>query len=122
MNSSLRLARGGDLPASMTEHLEGNRYVNTIYLCTSSVVKISGASRIPRGRKVYRGMAGVRLPEHFVVAGEDGARGGVEFAFMSTTTSRVRCRPVCAYVVLCSHALKTCLRHRCISSRYSTRE
>jgi hypothetical protein len=82
MNASLRLARFANLPKS-------NRYVNTIYLCASGMKKISGASRIPKGRKVYRGMAGVRLPGVFVDEGEDGSRGGVERGFMSTTTSKV---------------------------------
>ena len=89
MNASLRLAGGAKLPGWMTAHLKGNRYVNTIYLCASGMVKLSGASRIPLGRKVYRGIAGVRLPDLFVLVGEDGSRGGVEFAFMSTTTKKV---------------------------------
>ena len=84
MNSSLRLASGKLLAA----HLKGNRYVNTIYLCASAMNKISQASRIPRGRKVYRGMAGIKLPDIFVVPGEDGGRGGDEFAFMSCSTNR----------------------------------
>jgi len=35
-----------------------------------------------------RGMAGVKLPDIFVVPGEDGGRGGDEFAFMSCSTNR----------------------------------
>ena len=89
MNASLRLAGGAKLPGWMTEHLEGNRYVNTIYLCASGMLKFSAVSRIPKGRKVYRGIAGVRLPGLFVLVGVDGSRGGVEFAFMSTTTNMV---------------------------------
>ena len=89
MNASLRLAGGAKLPGWMTEHLEGNRYVNTIYLCASGMLKFSAVSRIPKGRKVYRGIAGVRLPGLFVLVGVDGSRGGVEFAFMSTTTNKV---------------------------------
>ena len=85
MNSSLRLA-SEKVPEWMTAHLKGNRYVNTIYLCASAMNKISRASRIPRGRKVFRGMAGVKLPDIFVVPGEDGGRGGDEFAFMSCST------------------------------------
>ena len=89
MNASLRLAGGAKLPGWMTEHLKGNRYVNTIYLCASGMLKFSAVSRIPKGRKVYRGIAGVRLPGLFVLVGVDGSRGGVEFAFMSTTTNKV---------------------------------
>ena len=78
----------GNMPEGMTAHLKGNRYTNAIYLCVSGMRKISAASRIPRGRKVFRGMAGFRLPDVFVVAGEDGGRGGAEFAFMSCTTNK----------------------------------
>ena len=38
-------------------------------------------------RVVYRGLAGVKLPDVFKVAEEGQGRGGVDFAFMSTTTS-----------------------------------
>ena len=105
MNSSLRLA-SNKMPARMTEHLKGNRYTNTIYLCTSGMVKISCASRIPRDRKVYRGMSGLKLPKLFLVPGEDGGRGGDEFAFMSTSTKKnvaVRYEPVVCggYGVVC---------------------
>ena len=105
MNSSLRLA-SDKMPARMTEHLKGNRYTNTIYLCTSGMVKISCASRIPRDRKVYRGMSGLKLPKLFLVPGEDGGRGGDEFAFMSTSTKKnvaVRYEPVVCggYGVVC---------------------
>ena len=87
LNASLRMA-SGRMPEWMTAHLQGNRYTNAIYLCASGMRKIAGASRIPRGRKVFRGMAGFRLPHVFVEPGEDGARGGAEFAFMSCTTNR----------------------------------
>ena len=87
MNGSLRSA-SGKMPKGMTAHLKGNTYTNSIYLCGSGMKKISRAGRIPRGRKVYRGMAGFRLPDLFVHAGEDGGRGGTEFAFMSTTTNK----------------------------------
>mmetsp|Transcript_28513 Transcript_28513/g.67929 ORF Transcript_28513/g.67929 Transcript_28513/m.67929 type:complete len:304 (+) Transcript_28513:287-1198(+) len=52
------------------------------------MVKLSKVSQIPSERKVYRGMAGMRLPKCFWQADELGARGGVEFGFMSTTTKR----------------------------------
>ena len=87
MNSSMRLA-SKKVPGWMTAHLKGNLYVNTIYLNASGMTKLSRASRIPKGRKVYRGVDGLILPECFVIVDEDSARGGVEFAFMSTTTNR----------------------------------
>jgi hypothetical protein len=39
-------------------------------------------------RKVYRGMSGVKLPECFMIAEEGGGKGGVDFAFVSTSTDR----------------------------------
>ena len=87
MNSSLRLA-SEKMPDWMTAHLKGNRYTNIIYLCQSAMLKISRAGRIPRGRRVYRGQSGFSLPKVFVVAGEDGGRGGAEFAFLSTSTNK----------------------------------
>jgi hypothetical protein len=39
-------------------------------------------------RKVYRGMSGVKLPECFMIAKEGGGKGGVDFAFVSTSTDR----------------------------------
>jgi len=120
MNASLRLAGGAKLPDWMTAHLKGNRYVNTIYLCASGMLKFSGASRIPRGRKVYRGIAGVRLPDLFVLVGVDGSRGGVEFAFMSTSTKKV-CAVIrgCACVPPSSASLSSaslCAHHTSIGS------
>ena len=38
--------------------------------------------------QVYRGIAGGLLPDNFWVRNEFNVRGGVEFAFMSTTTNR----------------------------------
>ena len=39
-------------------------------------------------RKVYRGMSGVKLPECFMIAKGGGGKGGVDFAFVSTSTDR----------------------------------
>ena len=87
MNASLRHASGA-LPDCLAAHLKGNRYTNTIYLCASAMIKLSGASRIPLDRKIYRGMAGIRLPDLFQVESEDGGKGGADFAFMSASTKR----------------------------------
>ncbi len=64
---------------ALCEHLKGNRYVNTIYAVASGMRKISRVSRIPRGRRVYRGMGGVKLPIEFLTEKEGGGRGGVDY-------------------------------------------
>jgi hypothetical protein len=85
LNASLRAASGA-FDKSLSEHLKGNNYVNTIYAAASGLRKLSFVTSIPKTRKVYRGMAGYKLPSKFEHAREGGGRGGVEFAFMSTTT------------------------------------
>jgi len=86
-NTVLRMS-GGSLPAAMTAHLRGNKYVTSIHTCVSGMIKLSTVSCIPGGRVVYRGMTGMRLPKKFWVANQWRARGGVEFGFLSTTTKR----------------------------------
>ena len=86
LNGALRAA-SGMFEEKATEHLQGNKYLNTIFAATSGVRKLALVTSIPKGGKVYRGMAGVRLPQKFVEAKEGGGRGGVEFGFMSTTVS-----------------------------------
>ena len=90
MNSSLRanVSKEGEFPAEWTAHLKGNKYIHLIYACASGMRKMASVSCIPQGRKVYRGMGGVKLPDSFSSAGEDGACGGTEYGFMSTTTSK----------------------------------
>ena len=64
---------------------KGNRYTTTLHVLNSLVVK---CSKLTKAEKVYRGMAKGVLPETFWQPNEHGVRGGVEAAFMSTTTSR----------------------------------
>ena len=87
MNSSLRAA-SGKFPSSMTEHLKGNNYTNLIYASNSLLRKLSQISNIPKGRVVFRGLSGVKLPKCFEECDEGGARGGVDFGFLSTTTKK----------------------------------
>jgi len=63
----------------LCEHLKGNRYVNTIFATASGMRKLSHVSCIPEGRRVFRGMGGVKLSEEFVTEKEGGGRGGVDF-------------------------------------------
>ena len=60
-------------------------YVTTIHCINSAIVKLGKNQKAVR---VYRGMSGGMLPEEFNEPGEMGTRGGVEAAFMSTTTNR----------------------------------
>ena len=60
-------------------------YVTTIHCINSAIVKLGKNQKAVR---VYRGMSGGMLPEEFNQPGEMGTRGGVEAAFMSTTTDR----------------------------------
>ena len=71
-----------DQPAcvvGLSDHLKGNRYVNSIYACSSAMRKISHVSCIPKGRRVFRGMGGVKVPKKFVTEKEGGGRGGVDY-------------------------------------------
>ena len=87
MNGSLRFA-SKRFPEAWTAHLKGNKYTNTVYACNSLLRKFSQISRIPRQRKVFRGMSGVKLPECFMYPKEGGGAGGVDFGFVSTTTDK----------------------------------
>ena len=87
MNGPLREASGA-FPKEWTEHLKGNKYTNTVYACNSMLIKFSQISRIPPRRVVYRGISGVKLPAKFLVVAEGGGRGGVDFGFLSTSTSK----------------------------------
>jgi hypothetical protein len=84
MNASLRFASN---KFGKQEHLKGNSYTNLIYSCSSLLRKFSEICIIPLGRKVYRGMSGVKLPACFIECEEGGGRGGVDFGFLSTTTN-----------------------------------
>lgn len=48
----------GVLRDPTSQHLHGNTYINSLFASASSLRKISGASAIPTGNKVYRGMTG----------------------------------------------------------------
>ena len=62
-----------------------NTYVTTTHVVNSAIVK---ASKLTTARKIYRGVAGGVLPERFWRANEQGVKGGIESAFMSTTFER----------------------------------
>ena len=62
----------------------GNRYASSIHCINSAIVKLS---QLQSAITVYRGVGGV-LPNSFLAPNQFNVRGGVERAFMSTTTDR----------------------------------
>ena len=60
-------------------------FVTTIHAINSAVVKLG---KTQRALRVFRGLAGGVLPAEFLHENEMGTRGGVEPAFMSTSTNR----------------------------------
>ena len=62
------------------------RYETTIFCIISGLIKLSKLSPIPPGRRLYRGLGGIKLPDCFW---KEGAfQGGVELGLMSTTANR----------------------------------
>ncbi|CAK0838498.1 unnamed protein product [Prorocentrum cordatum] len=68
-----------------TDFCKHNRYVTTLHVINSALIKLSKLLSVV---KVYRGVERGMLPECFWEANDFNVRGGVEFAFMSTTTER----------------------------------
>jgi WD40 repeat protein len=58
------------------------RFTSTLHNINSGVVKLS---QLQPATIVYRGISGMKLPEPFLVPSKHNVRGGVEYAFMSTT-------------------------------------
>lgn len=75
-------------PKAVVDGLKGNRYVTTLHAIVSGIRKLGRVEPIPEGRCVYRGLGGMLLPTAFHKPDELGCMGGVERAFMSTTTKR----------------------------------
>ena len=65
---------------------EGDKvpFATTTHVINSSVIKLS---RVQKAEKVFRGTKGGRLPGKFWKPNSDNIRGGIERAFMSTTTN-----------------------------------
>eukprot|EP00962_Isochrysis_galbana_P003816 scaffold1069_cov129-Isochrysis_galbana.AAC.4 len=62
-----------------------NLYTTTLHVINSCIIKLS---KLTKATPVYRGLAGKSLPDSFWTANDFGVRGGIEAAFMSTTTDR----------------------------------
>ena len=89
---------------------EGNNYSNVIHAILSGIAKLSQVSGSPAGRRVYRGVGGMRLPACFYVPNDKGVLGGAERAFMSTTTNR----DVAIYVRVLAHCGAAAVSTRCV--------
>ena len=61
----------------------GNRYTTTLHVINSAVVKLA---KLQPAVKVYRGVAGGKLPPQFLAPDENNVCGGCEYGFLSTTT------------------------------------
>ena len=59
-NASLRGFPAGDVAA-----LAGNKFETTIFAIASGITKLSKVTGIPKGRRLFRGLGGMVLPDHF---------------------------------------------------------
>merc|ERR1719346_2804 len=85
-NSVLRSFTGvGFMEENFRKLCLGNKYTTTLHTINSAFLKLS---KILPATTVYRGVAGGKLPDKFWDPNEFNVRGGVEFAFMSTTTKQ----------------------------------
>ena len=64
---------------------KGNKYVTTLTVINSAIVK---CSKLTEASPVYRGISGALLPANFWENDAYGVKGGVEYAFMSMTRDR----------------------------------
>jgi hypothetical protein len=58
-------------------------FVTTLHVLNSGVLKLA---TVQPALTVYRGISAMKLPDSFIHPNEDNIRGGVEYAFMSTTS------------------------------------
>ena len=75
-------------PKELYEELKGggHLFATTIHVLVSAVLKLSRATKLPEGLRLYRGLGGTTdLPEAFFRADGCGRRGYAEWGFMSTT-------------------------------------
>ncbi len=69
-------------------NISGNRYTTTIHVLVSTVLKISQKTKVPEGRRVFRGLGGMVLDDKWFNSDVRRTRGGVELGFLSTTLNR----------------------------------
>jgi hypothetical protein len=62
-----------------------SKYVTTLHSVNSAVVKLG---KLTEATRVYRGISGGRMPAAFTRRAKGQVRGGIEYAFTSTTRER----------------------------------
>lgn len=65
-----------------------NLYTTSIHTLVSSNMKLARITKIPDGRKVFRGLGRMKLGPEWFQNDERGSRCAVELGFMSTTQNR----------------------------------
>jgi ankyrin repeat protein len=85
INGALRQS-SRQMPEHLFAGLKGNKYVSIMHALVSGVIKLSLICILPANGEVFRGLSGFELPRCFHEPDRFGARGGVDFAFMSCTT------------------------------------
>ena len=85
INGALRQS-SRQMPDHLFAGLRGNKYVSMMHALVSGVIKLSLICILPANGEVFRGLSGFELPRCFHEPDRFGARGGVDFAFMSCTT------------------------------------
>jgi hypothetical protein len=65
-----------------------SKYTTSIHALISAILKISRKTEIPSARKVYRGLSGIVLDEKWSGTNAQGAKGGMELGFLSTTLNQ----------------------------------
>ena len=82
-------------PEKMVELLKGdaassdNTMSTTLFCISSALLKLSRHTKLPEDGKLYRGLGNMLLPYQFWVAHDTPPwKGGVELAFMSTTSDQ----------------------------------
>jgi hypothetical protein len=59
-----------------------------MHVLVSAILKLSRQTKIPEGRKVYRGLSGMVLDDKWFCPDARGSCGGVEKGFLSTTLKK----------------------------------
>jgi hypothetical protein len=63
-------------------------YATSIHVLVSACLKLSRKTRVPPGRRVFRGLGRMVLGPEWFAGDARGVRSGVELGFLSTTVSQ----------------------------------
>jgi len=85
-NLVLRSKSGNPFLVSRFEKVcQGNHYCTTLHAINSCIIKMS---KLMKAQPIYRGSTRAKLPHTFLHADAFGIKGGIEYAFTSTTVER----------------------------------